>query len=286
MKMRYFAGHFAPFLSTGRKIRSLYDNSGYVRVLIYHDISESKLGLFSRQIHYLASHYQFLTPEQFQRFTQGEYYISGANLLITFDDGFKSNRLVAEKVLGPMGIKGIFFVTTEFIGQPDRTVQREFIEHQIFDGDISGSEILSGMEPLTWDDLEYLLEQGHVIGSHTCNHKRLSKVHSQNDLHYEIIESGNILEKKLGVTIDCFAYPFGDIDSICNGPVNLIKQRYKYSFSGIRGSNYSSVFPYAILRDAISVNDPPGYLRLIIENGIDIFYRKKASRLLKITRGY
>lgn len=286
MKIRYLAGHFAPFLSTGRKIRSLWDNSGYVRVLIYHDIPGNKLGLFSRQIHYLASHYQFLTPEQFYRFIQGKYHISGAKLLITFDDGFKSNRLVAEKILGPLGIKGIFFVTTEFIGQPDRTVQREFIKNQIFDGDISDSEILPEMEPMTWDDLEYLLAQGHVIGAHTCNHKRLSTMQSQKDLHYEIIESGNILEKKMGVNIDCFAYPFGDIDSISSDAMDLIKQRYEYCFSGIRSSNYSSVFPYAILRDAISVNDPIGYLRLIIENGIDIFYLKKAARLLKITREY
>ncbi len=285
MKIRYLVGHFALFLALCRKLRSLWDSSGYVRVLIYHNIPEKKIGLFSRQIHYLASQYQFLTPEQFQRFIQGERHISGASLLITFDDGFKSNRIVAEKVLEPLGIKAIFFVPTEFIGLLDGSKQKEYVEQKINDKTVTNIEKLSDIEPLTWGDLGYLLDQGHVIGSHTSSHKRISMVHSQNDLNYEIIESANILEKKLGVAIDNFAYPFGDIDSISSHAMDLIKKRYKYCFSGVRGANYLSVFPYAILRDAISVDDTPMYVRLIIEKGIDSIYRKKATRLLKLARG-
>ena len=140
------------------------------------------------------------------------------------------------------------------------------------------------MEPLTWEDLEYLLSQGHVIGSHSRTHKCLSLANPQDELHNEIVESGNILEKKLGVPIPYFAYPFGDIDSISKYAMDLIKERYKYCFSGIRGANYFPVSNYAILRDSISTDASLQYIRLIMESGLDIIYRRKMRKLLELTR--
>lgn len=286
MKLRYLAGYSAPLLALCRRLRSLLlnDDVGVVKVLIYHNISGDKFALFRRQIQYLASAYQFLTPLQFEEFVYGRYRISGINLLITFDDGFKSNRIVAEKILNPLGIKGIFFVPTEFIALQDTNKQNEFITQKIFDGDAHNPEILPDMQPLTWEDLECLLAQGHIIGSHSRNHKRLSRIHSKEALYDEIVESGNILEKKLGVSINYFAYPFGDIDSVSQLAMKIVKSRYKYCFSGVRGPNYFPVDTCAILRDTISLDDPLSYVRFIVEGGLDIVYRKKAKRLLVLTR--
>ena len=172
---------------------------------------------------------------------------------------------------------------TEFVDLKDVNKQQKFIVQQVFDGDTAHPEISSSMEPLTWQDLEYLLSQGHVIGSHSRNHKRLSSTHSREELYDEIVESGNILEKILKIPITFFAYPFGDIDSIDVRAMNLIKERYKYCFSGVRGANYYPVPDYAILRDTISIDDPPQYVRFIIENGLDIIYKNKTKRLRKLT---
>ncbi|MBI2470438.1 MAG: polysaccharide deacetylase family protein [Planctomycetes bacterium] len=251
---------------------------------MYHNIPEDKQSLFEHHIQYLASMYQFLTPLQFQEFVQGKYRISGINLLITFDDGFKSNRIVAEKFLNPFGIKGVFFVPTEFIGLQDANKCNEFIVKQIYKGIATDPEISSDMEPLAWKDLEYLLEQGHAIGFHTKSHKRLSELHSKEELYDEIVESGNMLERKLGVPINYFAYPFGDIDSVSKLAMNIVKSRYKYCFSGVRGPNYFPVDTYAILRDTISLDDPLSYVRFIIEGGLDIIYRKKVKKLLALAR--
>ncbi len=286
MKLRYWAGYGTPFLAFYNKIRFLSAKNnakGCLRILIYHNISENKLELFKQQIYYLASTYRFLTPPQFLDFVNGKYCLSGINLLITFDDGFKSNRIVADKILDPLGIKCIFFVSPEFIGLQDIHQQKEFITQQIFDGYTVDPESLPAMEPLMWEDLECLLDKGHVIGSHGRNHKRLSSRHSREELYDEVVESGNILEKHLKVPITFFAYPFGDIDSIDVHAMNLIKERYKYCFSGVRGANYYPVPDYAILRDSISIDDPPRYVRFVVENGLDIIYKKKARRLRELT---
>lgn len=287
MKLRYLVGYSTSFLAFYNRIRFLLAKDaakGCLRILMYHNIPENKLELFKQQIYYLASIYRFLTPLQFLDFVNGKYCLSGINLLMTFDDGFKSNRIVAEKILAQFGIKGIFFVSTEFIGLQDTYKRKEFIAQQIYGGDSTNPEISSEMESLTWEDLEYLLDQGHVIGSHGRNHKRLSRIHSKEELYDEIVESGNMLEKKLGVPINYFAYPFGDIDSVSKFAMKMVKNRYKYCFSGVRGPNYFPVDTWAILRDTISLDDPLSYVRFIVEGGLDIIYRKKAKRLLVLTR--
>jgi peptidoglycan/xylan/chitin deacetylase (PgdA/CDA1 family) len=286
MKLRYVAAYGAPLLHLYRRLNLLSHNAGAanIRILVFHHIPGSKLAIFRRLLHCLASHYKFLTPSQFEDSIQGKFCPAGISLLITFDDGFKSNRIVAEEILNPLGIKGLFFVPTEFVGLSGPDKQKQFVVRQIYDEHITDSEMLSDMKPLTWRDLEYLLEQGHVVGSHSKTHRRLSEIYSQEDLYDEIVQAGNILENKLGVSINHFAYPFGDIDSINGWAMDLIKKRYKYCFSGIRGANNSCIFPYAILRDAIAVDDPPIYVRLIIENGIDFIYRTKAERLLELAK--
>ena len=89
--------------------------SNTLRVLNYHDIPEEELGHFANQIRWLARNYRFVTPSQFENMMIGHEPILGHNLLLTFDDGFLSNRDVAEKVLNPMNISALFFIISHFV---------------------------------------------------------------------------------------------------------------------------------------------------------------------------
>ena len=60
----------------------------------------------------------------------GKIPIIGNNLLITFDDGLASNRVVAEKILNPMGIKAIFFIISEFAKIKKPSEARKFVSDQ------------------------------------------------------------------------------------------------------------------------------------------------------------
>ena len=284
MRLRYLAGYGSPLLSMWHKIQSSIANkaSGAVRILTYHDIPDSGLELFKKQISYLASKYRFLTPSQFDLFIRGERTIAGINILLTFDDGYRSHRVVAEKILDEYGIKAVFFITTGFVGIKNEAERKKFILQKLYNGVGIDDGILTEMKPLTWQDLGYLIQQGHTIGAHTKTHRRFTDIHSQDDLYDEIIEGGNVLAKNLGGAIDYFSYPFGDINSINLRAMEVIKTRYKCCFSGLRGLNHSSVLSYGILRDSADINDPLAYLRLIIEGGLDIVYRRKVEKLLEI----
>jgi peptidoglycan/xylan/chitin deacetylase (PgdA/CDA1 family) len=61
---------------------------------------------------------------------------------------------------------------------------------------------------MSWDDVEELSEEGHLIGSHTLSHPDLTQL-SWKEARREVIESKKRLEKELEVEVDVFAYPFG-----------------------------------------------------------------------------
>lgn len=65
---------------------------------------------------------------------------------------------------------------------------------------------------LNWDQIKYLDQRGFEIGSHTMSHPSDLKMLHDEQLHYEIQNSKDILETVLGHTIKKFCYPRGRFD--------------------------------------------------------------------------
>jgi len=103
--------------------------------------------------------------------------------VLTFDDAHKS--------LLDLAAPAVVFVPTDYVGMSD--------------------------EVLSWDDLRALRDAGWTIGSHSRTHARMSwRLYDEDDAAYakrlddECAGSREILEKKLGITVRDFAYPYGD----------------------------------------------------------------------------
>ena len=62
-----------------------------------------------------------------------------------------------------------------------------------------------------WEMISEMSNSGMHIGSHSCSHKNLLLL-NDNDLDYEIKNSKNILEQKLGKEITSFSCPYGLYD--------------------------------------------------------------------------
>ncbi|QQR81389.1 MAG: polysaccharide deacetylase family protein [Deltaproteobacteria bacterium] len=236
-------------------VKNLFGSSNNrLRVLLYHDISPDDQDCFAAQLRWLSRSWSFVTPKQFEAMISGEEKIRGSNLLVTFDDGFASNRVVAEQVLNPMKIKALFFVVSDFIELQNRKESRDFISKNIYYG--PPPELLpENWQNMTWADLEALLEQGHCIGSHTRSHARLGLIDSQSDLEREVISGADILERRLGTSIDHFAYTFGDLRSFSDKALITARRRFRYIYSGLRGDNSSGVSPFALRRDCSALQD-------------------------------
>jgi peptidoglycan/xylan/chitin deacetylase (PgdA/CDA1 family) len=241
-----------------------------LRVLLYHDIAPHSEANFKSQLCWLSKSWQFVTPKEFSEILDGALPLERDSLLLTFDDGFLSNRGVAERILNPLKIKALFFIVSNFSKLSNGDNWRGFVA-QYIDPGLRPQDVPDSKQNMSIDDLKFLSSTGHIIGAHTANHTRLSDTLSDG-LNCEIIDSADYLEQTLGIKIEHFAYTFGDLASFTPEALAMGRRRFKYIHTGLRGNNLPTTLPWAIRRDSFSPTDPLHLLGALLEGGADTLY--------------
>jgi peptidoglycan/xylan/chitin deacetylase (PgdA/CDA1 family) len=281
--IKYLLGYFGQTLLNVKKIKTIYSKSEFgVYPIILHDIPPSKLNRLICLLDFLLERYTFITPNNFVLYLNGDYNLSENQLLLTFDDGFYSNYLIANNVLKPRNINAIFFISTGFIGLRDNTEIVNYIQKKFYNDQFPSHLNINEMIPMTWSNILDLVELGHTIGAHTVNHVRLSRVIDSASLEEEIISSGEHIEDILGLKVDHFAFPFGDIGSINTKALKVAGEKYKYIYSGIRGCNDSKTNPLALRRESMNILDEFTYNMFIAGGGLSFYYWKNRQELDKL----
>jgi GT2 family glycosyltransferase/pyruvate-formate lyase-activating enzyme len=110
---------------------------------------------------------------------------------LTFDDAHRSLYTEALPLLRGIVVPGCVFVPTDYVETSD--------------------------EVLSWDELRALRDAGWTIGSHSRRHARASwrfydedAAGQQQRLDDEAAASREVLERKLGITVSDFAFPYGE----------------------------------------------------------------------------
>ena len=132
---------------------------------------------------------------------------------------------------------------------------------------------------MNWNDLRALLEDGHTIGAHTRSHARLSELKTEAELVAEIVASGDRLESELGVRIQHFAFPFGNLASFSPTALSVARRRFSFIHSGLRGDNVKALSPWLVRRDAISPRDTLNLVGALLEGGADFLYARDVAKL-------
>ena len=101
-------------------------------------------------------------------------------VILTFDDGYKSQYSNAKPILDKYGFKATFSIVCNYVGNGDNR--------------------------MTWEEIKSLRQEGHDIASHTMNHDDLSKLPPQT-VEYEVDQSKQCLLDQ-GINPKSFAYPF------------------------------------------------------------------------------
>ncbi len=102
---------------------------------------------------------------------------------ITSDDGGGSALLLAEYLAG-QGLRATFFIVTDWIGREN------FLDR---------------------DEIRAIRSMGHVVGSHSHTHSGPFCDLPEVQLRDEVLESKGVLEELLGVEVDTFSVPGGEI---------------------------------------------------------------------------
>jgi len=243
-----------------------------LRVLMYHNISEENFENFEKQILYLKKNWKFISPRKFKSIIKKKNHINGRNLLITFDDGFKSNYLIAKKILKKYKIKGIFFIPLKFILLKNTKQKINFIKNNL-----KLNQISKDMANMDLNDLKYLNKNGHEIGSHTYSHKNLKNIRNKNILKNEIYKKNQLLEKKVNIKFKSFAFNFGTIAFISEASLIISSKIYENVFVAIRGENKSN--NKLIYRDNVNSYENPKKLELYLSGVFDSIYKKQRKDL-------
>ena len=162
LRLRYAVGNLLGTSPVTKAFRAVTGQPmSYIKVLAYHDVPYACIAQFQAHIRFLWSRYKFIDPRQpTNGGTSG-----GIQILLTFDDGFKSNKVAAEEVLNPLGVKAVFFVPTAAVGMDDPEEERRFVARQIFPRSRADA-IPKGLRFMDRRDLLDLLRAGHVARQH------------------------------------------------------------------------------------------------------------------------
>ena len=108
MKFKYLIINFFFVLFNFLKIKKKCN----FRILMLHNIEKKNFQLLENNLKMLKKNYNFINPNVLKKsnFPRGKN-----NLLLTFDDGFKSNYIFAKTILKKLKIKGVFFIVSDLI---------------------------------------------------------------------------------------------------------------------------------------------------------------------------
>ena len=241
--------------------------------IIFHEIND--LDEFEVAIEVLSKNFDFFDPQNLSDFLDGKVELKRNNLLVTFDDGFLTSYEAAKRSLVSRNIKSLFFICPSFIGTKG-TSAATFVKQNLFEGLLNNVD--PAQLPMSWEQLKELADNGNLIGSHTMTHPRLSKI-SGNELRLELESSKIEIQSKINRPVECFAWPFGDINSINQKSLTEIKKHYKFCFSGVRGNIPIGASPYILNREEVSLSEGLNPLILNCYNGLAFTYKKQRELL-------
>lgn len=167
-----------------------------IQFLYIHHVFKDEVQCLRQLIEYLSENHFFISYSEALNLILNNN-IDKPYICISSDDGLKNNLYAAE-IFDLFGIKACFFICPGIIGEMDYDKIKKFCEERL---------LFPTVEFLTWNDIDYLLQKGHEIGSHTMTHINcaetpLNQVEEELNLSYEIIK------QKCGICKH-FAYPYG-----------------------------------------------------------------------------
>ncbi len=245
----YYAGY--------SRIRNLFFRILHIpvtRIATFHDILPEALNYFKANIYFLKRSMNVVSLEDF---FLGRLSTKKINVVITFDDGYKSWLTYAVPILKKFGLPATFFVTFGFVGL-SMEEEAEFMRTKLF------------LKPnpqritrdLSYEDVRKIVKEGFAIGGHTLNHVNLGTLQDSAKIKYEIAEDKVKLEQIAGVEIEFFAYPSGKYDNPKINLVEILKELgYKGALTTVSGFNKSRSSPYILHRELTRASMPTAVFR-------------------------
>jgi peptidoglycan/xylan/chitin deacetylase (PgdA/CDA1 family) len=184
-----------------QRARAISEHRCPVTILFYHRVADygpndwtMSNRTFVRQIDWLRENFDIVSLGE----AQNRIRTSDSTrpcVSITFDDGYADNCSQAMPYLIKSQVPCTYFVTL------GNLVSGEPFPHDTARGD--------SFPPNNLDQLKAMAAAGIEIGAHTRTHCDLGAVTDHEQLHDEVVTSGEELQRLVGNPVRYFAFPFG-----------------------------------------------------------------------------
>jgi peptidoglycan/xylan/chitin deacetylase (PgdA/CDA1 family) len=196
---RHVAAKPSRRLSMLRLPAKLPDRRLDIPILMYHHVSsvapltDLNYGLtvtdpnFTAQLAYLkqSGYHTVVLRQVFDAMYHGAS-LPSRPIVLTFDDGYLDNYTDALPILRSFHDVAEFNIISAYVG------------------------ISVGINSyMSWNQLKVLVSAGMEIGSHTVDHQDLGTLTTEK-VRFELRDSRNVLQQKLGVPVQFLAYPSGE----------------------------------------------------------------------------
>ena len=238
-----------------------------------------KAAQFEEHLKFFRNHYTNVTHEDLTKFLAGEVWSkSKPGLIISFDDGLRSNYDFATPLLEKYGFTGWFMVPPGFI-QADDNHQKDYA----IANNIRCKTSYIDRIAMSWVELKDLITRGHQVCSHTYGHVRLPKTMHPDLVSFEVRASKKYLERRLGVTIFGFTWVGGEEENYSIFASDAIKDAgYSFSFNSNGGLilNYTDAF--CLGRINIETEYSLQTVKFQLSGFMDLRYQFKRARINKL----
>ena len=225
--------------------------AAWPRVLAYHKVVPFELGgtwmsprRFIAQIDSLRrAGFRFVDETAFLDSLEGRRAASAGEILLTFDDGYRTFLGAAADALVARGIPALIFLVSAYAGLPNR-----------WELDLPGRRFLH----LSWEECAALARLGFVFGSHTRTHRDLTRI-PRTEAFDEMLRSRLEIEDRLGAPVRSLSYPFGRLDDAVRS--GAIDAGYRAAFTLYPRRPKRQRDAFELRREAVYVIDTAGCVR-------------------------
>lgn len=175
-----------------------------VSMLMYHRVTgdvdlelDLPFATFREQMVYLANTGRVISLDEAIEGLRNGWLDNNRRYVLTFDDAYEDFYTHAWPVLAELDLPATLYVPTGFIESPANSPVV---------GDVAGKERL---KPATWEMLKEMAASERItIGGHTHSHPDLPTL-DDNAVISELEQCDALLQERLGVRVQHFAYPRG-----------------------------------------------------------------------------
>lgn len=154
-------------------------------------------------------------------------------IAFTFDDGFDDCYDSIAPVLEKHGVNALFFIN------PNAATAASNHEEDYIINFANIVTVSPGKRPMTWEKIKDLKRRGFLFGAHTMDHYMLNHG-SLEELSAQIKNCKPIIEEKLGVSCDYFAWPYGTLANVNEKSIDIATETYPLVFSQTDYKHYYS----------------------------------------------